>query len=303
MMTRPSFVRPFQLFGAPLVSLALLLAPLALSTGCNQERNESIRLMNKGIEYYKRNKPTEALDQLAEAAEVDPSNDRAIFYQGLIEYQRLGRYDQGEKNIRRAIELNADDYEYHYHLGALLLRKKEYAQAVHAFEKAIELEPDHAESHLRLGQALEGLGKYDRAQEEYAAAIRANPRLAEAYHALGGLYLRFEQYAHAAQVLKNGIENNPAYAGNYRELGLVYQAQNRFDDAVAQFERARSLDPGDATLLFNLGMTHASNDNAQKALQFLENYLVNRTAAEDPVRVRMAQEKIARLEQGADAPE
>lgn len=276
--------------------MLLLLATVPLTAGCNQERNESIRLMNKGIELYKRDKLTEALEHFAQAAEKDPANDRAYFYQGLVEYKRIGNLPKGEAALRRAIEVNEGDYEYHYHLGALRMLKKEWAQAAHAFEQAIKLKPDHAESHLRLGQALEVQEKYDRAQEEYAAAVRSNPRLPEAYNALGVLYLRFEEFGHASQVLKNGIENNPAFAANYRDLGLVYRSQNRFDDAIKQFERSMQLDPADASVLFNMGMTYAANDDAAKALQFLKSYLSRRSVNEDQVRVRMAEERIARIE-------
>ncbi len=270
--------------------------------GCNQERNESIRLMNKGIAYYKRDKIVEAIDHFAQAAQVDPSNDRAFFYQGLLQYQKRGDFDDARKSIQRAIEINGDDFEYHYHLGVVLSRAEQWKQAVDAFAQAIKLKADHAESHLRQGMALEQTGQYDRAQEAFVAAVKADPRLPETYNALGNLYRRFDQMSHAAQVFKNGIENNPQFALNYHDLGLVYQAQKRFDDAIKQFEQAQKLDPGSPSALFNLGMTYAANDDPQRAIQQLKVYLTRRTAAEDAIRVQIAQDMISRLEAAANAP-
>jgi tetratricopeptide (TPR) repeat protein len=280
------------------LGLALLVA--ALLGACNQERNESIRLMNKGLGLFKQNKLTEALHQLDEAGRIDPSNERAFFYKGLIAYQKLGRLDEGEQAIRRAIEINGGDAEFRYHLGTILAKKGEWRAAISELEQGIKVDPEHAESHLRLGISLERTEQYDRAQSSYVQAIKLNPRLPEAYNALGNLYRRFDQISHAAQVFRNGVENNPAFSLNYHDLGLVYQAQKRFTDAIRQFKRAQTLDPGNAGALFNLGMTYAANDDPAAAIKELKVYLSRRTAAEDGLRVQIAQDTITRLEASAN---
>lgn len=272
---------------------------LTLGTGCNQERNESIRLMNDGLQLFKRDRLSDALTKLAQAADVDPTNDRAFFYQGLLYEQKLAKYKSAEENFRRALELKPDSAEYTYHLGATLAKQRRWKDAVTALEKTIELDPAHAEAQLRLGMALEHLEQFDRAQDVYMQAVRSDPRLPEAYNALGNLYRRFEQYSHAAQVFKNAIENNPNWALNYHDLGLVYQAQSRLDDAIAQFEKARSLDGKHAGTLFNLGMAYFANGNGPAAIQHLKLYLTRRTANEDPLRIEAAQDTLARLEEAA----
>ncbi|MCA9527422.1 MAG: tetratricopeptide repeat protein [Myxococcales bacterium] len=281
-----------------LLVLAFLVPAVAPLAGCNRERNESIRMMNKGLALYRAQRTPEAIKELEEAVRTDPKNDKAYLYLGMIQYQRLGDLGTAEKNLRRAIELKADAFEAHYHLGATLSRKDEWKAAAGEFEEALKLRPDHAESHLRLGYAMEQLDKYDRAQEAFHEAIRANPRLPEAYNALGNLYRRFEKYSHAAQVLKNAVENNPGYAANYHDLGLVYQEQKRFDDAISQLEKARTLDPSNPTILFNLGMTYLAAKNGMKALDNLRAYVGRRTASEDAIRVQTARDIITRLEAG-----
>lgn len=272
---------------------------LTLVVGCNQERNESIRLMNNGLQLFKQDRLTDALSKLAQAADVDPTNDRAFFYQGLLYEQKLDKFKSAEENYRRALELQPESAEYTYHLGATLAKQRRWPEAVTVLEKALELDPSRAEAHLRLGMALEQLEKFDRAQEVYMQAIRSNPRLPESYNSLGNLYRRFEQYSHAAQVFKNAIQNNPDWAMNYHDLGLVYQAQSRLDDAIAQFEKARNLDGKNAGTLFNLGMAYFANGEEAKALQHLKLYLNRRTANEDPLRIEAAQDTLARLEAAA----
>jgi tetratricopeptide (TPR) repeat protein len=284
----------------------LIAAALALSSGavagCNQERNESIRLMNEGIKLYRSQKVHKAVATLAEAVKADPTNDRAIYFEGMIRYQKLGQVEPGEKLLRRAVELNKQEADYHYHLGAALAIQARHREAVDLFDQCVALKGDHAEAHLRRGLSLESLERYDDAQGAYREAIKANPRLAEAYNALGTLYFRFEQYGHAAQVLRNAVQNVPEFAQNYHDLGLVYQAQKRYEDAIAQLQRAIELDPAQPAVLFNLGMTHMANDNAAEGIKQLKRYLAQRTATEDPVRSQTAKDLVARYELGEGAP-
>lgn len=276
-----------------------LASSLVFVVGCNQERNESIRLMNDGLKLVKRDRLSDALSKLGQAADVDPTNDRAFFYQGLLYEQKLDKFKSAEENYRRAIELRPESGEYTYHLGATLAKQKRWKEAVSVLETAAQLEPERAEAHLRLGMSLEQIEQFDRAQEVYMTAIRANPRLPESYNALGNLYRRFEQYSHAAHVFKNAVVNNPDWAMNYHDLGLVYQAQSRLDDAIAQFEKARALDPGGAGTLFNLGMAYFANGDGAAAMQNLKLYLSRRTAGEDPLRIEVAQDTLGRLEEAA----
>ena len=67
-----------------------------LCLGCYQERNESIRLMNQGLQQAKNNKSANAIKFLKQSAETDPTNHRAYFYEGMIRSQKMGESEQAE---------------------------------------------------------------------------------------------------------------------------------------------------------------------------------------------------------------
>ncbi len=67
-------------------TLAFLLPAVFVVGGCNQDRNESNRLMNQGIKYYKMKKLSRAVDFFGQASLKNPKNHAALFYKGLIEY-------------------------------------------------------------------------------------------------------------------------------------------------------------------------------------------------------------------------
>ncbi|MFN3201893.1 MAG: tetratricopeptide repeat protein [Bradymonadia bacterium] len=276
--------------------VALSFTLLVTVSGCNQARTESIRHMNKGVERFQRGDIAKAVSHLEDAVKSDPTNDKAFYYMGLIQYQRMNVPEKGADNLKKAIKINGEDHQYHYHLGNLLSRQKSWVPAINAFEKALAKKPDHAESHYRLARALEMEGKFDRAQEAYGSAIRSRPRFPEAYNALGNLYVRFEKYPQAIQVFKNAIENVPRESINHNDLGLVYARQNRNAEAIQQFKKALEIKPSYASAVFNLGVAYANNGEDEQALKFLRAYLSRRSAADDPVRVGTAQAMATRLE-------
>jgi len=71
-----------------LFGLCVILLASSVS-GCHEERNQSIRLMNEGLKLVKRDRMGEAVKTFAEAAQVDPTNDRARYYQGMVLAQKL----------------------------------------------------------------------------------------------------------------------------------------------------------------------------------------------------------------------
>jgi serine/threonine-protein kinase len=99
------------------------------------------------------------------------------------------------------------------------------AKAKAAVDRALQLHPDLGDAHLALGyHYYYGYRDYERAKKELAIALRATPNDAEVWDALAAVGRR---------------------GGNW-------------DEAVANFERARQLDPHNAAVIWNLGETYLS---------------------------------------------
>jgi protein O-GlcNAc transferase len=275
----------------------ILFGFLALSTtGCYQARNDSIREMVRGLGMAKSGSYSSALSSLAAAAKIDPTNHRALYYQGMICVTRLGEMERGVKLLQAAIAIKDTNYEYHYHLGHALHSTGKYVAAAASLKKGIELKPDHAESYWRLGMALEAETLFDGAQKAYRDALKRNGRLAMAYNRLGNLYQHFNESSHAAQVFKNGIENRPDFARNYHDLGMVYRSQERWADAVVQMESAINRDAKYTAAYFNLAMTYFQSGRKKKAMNTFKSYLARRGSNSDPLRVQTAERYVRRLE-------
>ncbi len=135
--------------------------------------------------------------------------------------------------------------------------KGQYDRAIADFDVAIELRPDYAGAFRNRGGAYGMSGQYDRAIADFDVSIELNPDDAEAYIGKATV-LNMEAWdlatsgnaderdgreavrlAMEAVVLYNAHGNRIALAAGFAgTLAAAYAAAGRFDDAVAEQERA-----------------------------------------------------------------
>lgn len=80
-------------------------------------------------------------------------NDSFYYYREQAKF-RQGNLEGALADIREAIRLNPDNPNYHAEEAAVLIRQKEYAQAVQSIEKALGMEPEFASCYRLLGLCL-----------------------------------------------------------------------------------------------------------------------------------------------------
>jgi TolB-like protein/Tfp pilus assembly protein PilF len=115
-----------------------------------------------------------------------------------------------------------------------------------AVDTALRLHPELGDAHLALAyHYYYGYRDYDRAQAELAVALRATPNDAEVWDG----------------------------------MAAVYRRQGRWDEAVANFERARQLDPHNAAVIWNLAETYLSLCRFEEADKVFGDGLTNNPQA------------------------
>jgi len=123
------------------------------------------------------------------------------------------------------------------------------------YEQAIALDPTFALAHSRLSmtnsffylQTQEQTRKL-KARAAAEEALRLSPTLGEAHLALGFYFLTVEKdYNAALKELSIALSASPNNAEVLTNSGFIYRRQGRWREALASFERARDLDPRNAT--------------------------------------------------------
>jgi tetratricopeptide (TPR) repeat protein len=104
-------------------------------------------------------------------------------------YSFMGRLNEAIEECRRAIERDPDFGNPYNDIGAYLIEKGEFDEAIPWFKRAMEAKryESPAFPHLNLGRVYEKKGDWTEAIECYKQALALNPTYALAKRALGRL--------------------------------------------------------------------------------------------------------------------
>lgn len=139
-------------------------------------------------------------------------------------------------------------------------------QSVELFQRAIQADPNYALAYAGLADTYNvipayaaGLSSLEAHPLAIAAARRAlelDPSLAEA-HASMGMSLAFDfKWADAEREFRRSLELNPNNAAAHYFYAFAYLLpQRRFDECIAEFQRALSLDPLSSIVNTNYAFT------------------------------------------------
>jgi tetratricopeptide (TPR) repeat protein len=124
-----------------------------------------------GIAYRRHNQFTEAKAEFLEDLKIDPQVAYTYDELGAV-CDNLQQAAEAETYYKKAIQLNPRLASSFYGLAKLLIRRDRYDEALRALEKAQELDPQSSSVHYLKAKALQGLGRRDDAQIELATVSR-----------------------------------------------------------------------------------------------------------------------------------
>jgi tetratricopeptide (TPR) repeat protein len=142
-------------------------------------------------------------------------------------------------------------------------------EAERIYRRILQVEPGHADALHLLGLVAGQAGHADAAIDLIGQAIAANPG-APSYHAnLAMLHEKEGRSADAGRAASRALDLDPSHAGALFCLANAQRAQDRYDQAVATYERAIAVAGNDAALWSNYGSTLQSLGRLEEAITAL----------------------------------
>lgn len=161
---------------------------------------------------------------------------------------------QEQVRLTRARRVDPDAYEA-YLKGRYHWNKRTevgYRKSLDYFQLAIEKDPSYALAYAGMADAYNLLGRYSVAPKEgfplaktaAKKALEIDETLAEAHTSLAFAQQRYDwDWSGAEKEFKRAIELNPGYATGHHWYALYFSPLGRHEEAIAEIERARELDP------------------------------------------------------------
>jgi tetratricopeptide (TPR) repeat protein len=126
---------------------------------------------------------------------------------------KVGRYQQAEDYVRRAIEIKPNYPEAHNNLGSLRRWKGHFAGAEISLRRALKLKPTFIDARTNLGLALTYQGRLREAKVHFEKVLRVAPRHIDALFGMGQIAQMEGRFEEAAALFDRVLALNPNMPG------------------------------------------------------------------------------------------
>jgi serine/threonine-protein kinase len=244
--------------------------------------SEAYQLYLQGRYQWNRRTPDslqEGIKYFTRAIEKDPKYAPA--YSGLADsYWLLNVYNVGpatEFGLRareaasRALALDDSLAEAHASLGSISYRYDwNWAEAEQHFKRAIQFKADYPSAHQWYAAMLAAQGRFDESNAEGRRAHELEPFSLTINSDVGRHLYYARQYEPALGVHHTSLAMDQNFARGHLELGYVLSQTGRADQAIAEFQRALSIDKESVSALSGLGYTYAVTGRRNEAAKIIE---------------------------------
>ena len=223
---------------------------------------------------------TRAIEEYKLALNADPRSPQ--LNDALADlYFRTGRIREAEATARGLLKTSPDDVDAHKLLGRIYLRQlgegqnpvsstspsgNTLDQAIAEFEKIVALTPKSVEDRMVLGQLYTVKHEAKKAEDQFKTAQAIEPDSEEVVLNLAHLYGESGDFQHAAKVIEDVSVADRTPRMEFA-LGAVYDQLKQPKDAIAAYQRATDMEPGDPHTMEALAQALLNDNQIDEALK------------------------------------
>jgi TolB-like protein/DNA-binding winged helix-turn-helix (wHTH) protein/Flp pilus assembly protein TadD len=188
----------------------------------------------------------------------------------------LSAEETGRLRRSRAVNPGAFDLYLHGRYALSQRNLQAFRQAIEYFNQAIEKDPEFAlaysglaDCHTLLTLYGDGVGNMAEAETAAQKALQLDSTLADAHTSLAAVKVLYDwDWQGAEQEFRRAIELNPNFARAHHWYGnLLLGPEGRHEEAIAELERARELDPLSLIINADVGFGYYLAGRYEPALQ------------------------------------
>ncbi len=188
--------------------------------------------------------------------------ERALAFLG------AGRYREALKDLKIVEELRPEDANVQRDMGKAYQGLAKPDRAAEHYRRALELKDDLVEARALLGMLALETGNHHEAIAQLTRAGREAPADPGIAAGLAAAHARQGNLETADQTFERAAALGPLDAAALNEWGMVLAQTARFPDAAQKFQTALDLEPENAQILVNLGLTAEALGQRDRAIGF-----------------------------------
>ncbi|MFZ4556145.1 MAG: tetratricopeptide repeat protein [Pseudanabaena sp.] len=186
---------------------------------------------------------------------LEPQNDAGVFREEYVRMLDREWEKQTQKAFRAGKGISLIDVYYRWGLEDI---QQGFPQdALESFRQALKLNPNFIKAYLGLGDAHVSLREYAKAVGDYGKAISMRPDKARlAYFKRGEINFLLGQFQQALADFQAAITIDPNFADAHFALGNTYFKLKSFEQAISAYTQTLDLDPQRDLAAFRRGRSH-----------------------------------------------
>jgi len=212
----------------------------------------------------------EAYDAFRQGVLAQPDDPQNYLNIATLACEHLN-YDLAVQILNSGIERIPSSHELVLSRGIAYTLEAQFSLARQDYERAIQMAPDDASNYTALGLAQLEAGELDSAASSFEKASQCAPTEARPYYFLTealmqkGVIPGTSGFASARQAIEKSIELDPGFSYAYVDRAKLELKSQQVNEAIADLERARSVDPNSGSALFLLAQAYQRKGDKSKA--------------------------------------
>ena len=211
--------------------------------GKNQSKKEKIsknkqkvnisQLLNKAYELQAQGKKLEAAKYYIYFIKQGIKDYRVFSNYGAL-LNEIGKHEEAELELKKAISLNPKYANSYYNLGVLYMGQENFEKAELEFKEAIKIKSDFTIAYYNLGFILRNLGRLKEAESFNQKALEINPQFTDAYFILSTMQASNKTQKWHKQLFSESLLKNK----NNRELVNIFFARSNILHKEQNYEES-----------------------------------------------------------------
>ena len=161
-------------------------------------------------------------------------------------------------------------------LVGTLLKANRRDQAIAFLKSVLTKNPNSANALVLMGSIQLSSGAAEEARKGFLSAIKTQPKDVVGYRALADLYISEKNYDEAIKIVRSGIEQRPDAMSFDMILAGVFERKADYKSAISEYQSALDKEPGNliaANNLASLLLDHRTDSASLKEAQSLAVFL------------------------------
>lgn len=206
-----------------------------------------------------------AMAAYTNALKSEPDNLEALQGHATLN-MTLGQWKSASNDIEKTRKLSPNSLGTHYLQALFNFRQKKYPEARDGLQEVFKITPDHMPSVLLFGETAYALGSYQQAESLLGRFLAQYPGNGHARRILAATQIRQDRPDKALETLAPLLSPDTKDALALALASEAYRIKRESTKAAELLEKAALIDPKNAAVQTQLGLTHLAAGDTLRAI-------------------------------------